>query len=154
MDTTLERFNKYYEAVTESGCWLWTGGLDKDGYGVFWKDLTTARAHRSSYELLKGTIPDGLQVLHSCDIPSCVNPDHLFLGTHNDNMKDKSSKNRQTKLCGSQVYNAKLTENDVVIIKQLLTKSTLRQSDIAGIFNICEGSISQINRGIAWKHVT
>ena len=80
-----------------SSCWLWLTGCDKDGYGMFARDRggKSIRAHRFSWELHFGPIPDVLIVLHKCDTPACVRPDHLFLGTHLDNAQDRNRKNRQ-----------------------------------------------------------
>lgn len=75
-------------------CWLWVGALFKSGYGKFSRGDRKIRAHRASYELYVGKIPRGMQVLHRCDNPPCVNPDHLFIGTHMDNMLDMESKGR------------------------------------------------------------
>ncbi len=76
-------------------CWEWTGAID-DNYGVAWRNGKKTGAHRAAYEMEYGLIPEGMQVLHRCDNPPCVRPDHLFLGTHADNMADRSSKNRQS----------------------------------------------------------
>lgn len=92
-----ERFNKKWQPVTETGCWLWTGAITK-GYGMIGSglgDRRTLLAHRVSWELCNGPVPAGLHVLHKCDTPACVNPDHLFLGTHTDNMCDMTKKGRQ-----------------------------------------------------------
>lgn len=89
-----ERFNNAYMPVTESGCWIWMLSLNADGYGSLCIDKMFKRAHRLSWELHKGEIPIGMSVLHKCDIPACVNPDHLFLGTQSDNMKDMYAKER------------------------------------------------------------
>lgn len=75
-------------------CWEWTASTYKKGYGSFWLNGRNVRAHRFSYEMLIGPIPAGMKVLHKCDNPKCVRPDHLFLGTINDNNKDKARKNR------------------------------------------------------------
>jgi HNH endonuclease/NUMOD3 motif len=83
------------------GCWVWTGAKNQNGYGNFFLDGQIMKAHRASYQLHLGCIPEGLQVLHRCDNPSCIRPDHLFLGTPDDNMKDASSKGR---LKGSTGY--------------------------------------------------
>jgi hypothetical protein len=76
---------------SETGCWLWTAARSKSGYGSF----AGRRAHRVAHEFALGPIPPGLHVLHTCDVPACVRPDHLWLGTHADNMADKVAKGRQ-----------------------------------------------------------
>ena len=76
------------------GCWLWTGATASYGYGKMMLDGETVRAHRAAYLLLVGPIPDGLYVLHRCDVRRCVNPAHLFLGTPSDNTKDMLAKGR------------------------------------------------------------
>lgn len=93
MKTRLERFNEKY-IKQETGCWVWNTN-SKIKYGSFWDGVRTRRAHIASYEMFKGEVPLGLYVLHTCDNPACVNPDHLFLGTQQDNMTDKKNKGRQ-----------------------------------------------------------
>lgn len=78
-----------------SNCWLWTKSVDPEGYGCFWMDNRTWRAHVAAWTIYRGEVPEGLFVLHKCDVPGCVNPDHLFLGTQLDNRHDSISKNRQ-----------------------------------------------------------
>jgi len=84
-----------YEPVTESGCWIWMGSTTQKGYGDIKYDKKHHRAHRLSYELHNGAIEDGLMVCHSCDTPSCINPEHLFMGTAQDNTDDMVKKGRQ-----------------------------------------------------------
>lgn len=81
------------------GCWIWQGGKNKDGYGAATVNGKYINAHRLSFKLNIGEIPKGMFVCHTCDTPSCINPEHLFLGTHEDNMKDmkKKGRNHQTK---------------------------------------------------------
>lgn len=87
-------WKKVYKTET---CWLWTAGKDKDGYGKFWLDEDTIRAHRVSWEMHNGPIPEEMDVLHSCDNPPCVRPSHLFLGDNADNMADRDRKGRNSK---------------------------------------------------------
>lgn len=78
-----------------SGCWVWKGAMDPAGYGRAGKKF----AHRYSYDLLVGPIPDGHFVCHTCDVRACVNPNHLFTGTHRDNMRDMRTKGRSYRPC-------------------------------------------------------
>lgn len=80
--------------IPESGCWLWTGGANDMGYGSLGIGGKKLYAHRASYEWFHGAIPKGMEVCHKCDVPLCVNPDHLFLGTHKENMSDSARKGR------------------------------------------------------------
>lgn len=82
------------EILTESGCWIWMKGISNDGYPVISAPDKTRRAHRVSYEVFNGSFDKSLMVCHRCDVPSCVNPDHLFLGTNGDNMRDAVAKGR------------------------------------------------------------
>jgi len=80
--------------INDFNCWLWTGHTDKDGYGNITIKRKSKRTHRVYWEIINGPIPKGMWVLHTCDVPSCINLNHLFLGTHTDNMRDKVKKGR------------------------------------------------------------
>lgn len=90
MTTLAARFEAKCVPVTESGCWLWMGVIHASGYGHY----NGKKAHRLSWELHNGSIPDGMCICHKCDVPSCVNPNHLFLGTQGDNVRDAWTKGR------------------------------------------------------------
>lgn len=111
----LERFIDKFIPEPNSGCWLWTAYTLPKGYGRIKVDGKAVLAHRVSHELHVGPIPEGLHVLHRCDTPSCVNPDHLFLGTPQDNMTDKMQKGRHVALKGSEHVRAKLTEGFALV---------------------------------------
>jgi hypothetical protein len=143
-----ERFEENYIPEPMSGCWLWIGHLSS-GYGQLtnkhWKDLIGA--HRASWLLHKGEIPDGLVVCHKCDTRSCVNPDHLFLGTCKDNMVDAASKGRMAR--GSRNGSSKLSEPDIRAIRA--SGESIR--GLARKFNVSQRTIQFIVRGVTWVHV-
>lgn len=140
--TPFQRFESLYTPVPASGCWLWTGSVNRYGYGKTKVDQKHITAHRWSWMLHKGGIPDGLHVLHHCDVPACVNPDHLFIGTNQDNVDDRVSKNRTP---------TKLTKEQVVQILEMAgTKST---RDIGKIFGIGATTVSKIHRRITWRSI-
>lgn len=100
------------------GCWIWTGYCNADGYGKIGRRGGPVSVHRASYELFVGEIPDGLQVLHRCDVPCCANPAHLFLGTQRDNIADMVSKGRQRRSDGVRNVRAKLDPRYVLAIRE------------------------------------
>lgn len=113
MKTTMERFEAKFIPEPNSGCWLWTASsFNKQGYGSFWDGERIRSAHRFSYTTFVGPIPNGHEVMHRCDIPSCVNPDHLTTGTPKDNTQDRVRKGRSARRYGESNPNAKLTAAD------------------------------------------
>lgn len=127
--------------VKENGCIEWTDRLNKDGYGKRIVNGLSVRAHREAYEIVNGKIPDGMKVLHSCDNRKCVNPKHLFLGTDDDNMKDKVRKGRQAR--GEKNGRSRFSDKQVLEIRDMY-KNGSKQVDIAKIFNTSQGAISNI----------
>ncbi len=149
----VDRFREKFDEGAPDECWEWQAGMFKSGYGAIRlgpPDNKVAYAHRVSYELHVGGIPDGLCVLHRCDNPSCVNPGHLFLGTRQENMEDKVRKGRQNR--GSSVGTSKLHEGDVREIR-LLGSRGLKQEEIAERFGVTASRVSDVLSGRAWKHV-
>lgn len=132
-----------------SGCWLWTGTLFSSGYGRVKRGGIHYRAHRDSYETYKGPIPDGMLVCHKCDVRSCVNPDHLFLGTPKDNMVDMVIKGRAKipETAGEHNGRAKLTWSQVVAIRADNRSHRL----IAADFGVVKSQITAIKNGKSWR---
>ena len=149
-----ERFQKYVGATTASGCILWVGMTNKNGYGQInagGKLGRLLRAHRVAYEIANGPIPDGLCVLHSCDNPPCINPDHLFLGTNVENKADCVRKERQAR--GEGAGKARLTIDQVREIRRLYDNNLSTQVQLAAMFGMKQPGISSICRRENWKHV-
>lgn len=139
-----ERFGARYIPEPFTCCWLWSGDIhDQFGYGLILVGKRTTLAHRVSWELHHGPIPDGLCVLHRCDTPPCVNPDHLFLGTQADNMRDKAVKNRNPGV-------RKLTTEEARTIKFSRKPTTA----LARHFKVACSTISDIRHDRNWKHIT
>lgn len=129
-------------------CWEWIASIQADGYGNFKGKL----AHRVSWELANGEIIKGLCVCHKCDNPACVNPNHLFLGTQLDNMRDMVSKGRGHDHHGENNPKAKLTEKDVFQIHRL-KNSGVSNREIANDFGVTSTTISYILAGKTWISV-
>jgi len=146
-----EKLKRYF--VTDSNCWSWTGSKDRNGYGVFGHHRNKQlRAHRAAYEFHVGAIPTGMFVCHSCDNPSCINPKHLFVGTAKDNTQDMIKKQRKTILYGELHPNSKLSNDQVLRIKQL-RKQNIPLNDIANQFCISFQTVSSIAKGTTWNHI-
>lgn len=138
----IERFNNSYTPVPECGCWLWTGGLNKHGYASLMVNGKSIYAHRFSYSHHFGEIGE-FHVCHKCDTPSCVNPNHLFLGTNKDNSGDRDRKGRTLK--GQSHPKAKLSDLDV---KNILSDKR-KYKEIAIHWGVSIWHIKDIKRGVA-----
>lgn len=145
------KFEDLYIPEPNSGCWLWLGG--RDGYrryGYFSPRYQgELYAHRVSWLIHRGPIASGLRVCHKCDVTLCVNPDHLFLGTQQDNMDDMMRKGRRNAARGERVGGAKLTASDVISIRN----DPRKQVALAAIFGVRRETISAIKRRRIWRHI-
>lgn len=150
-----EAFDERWEEDAD-GCWIWTGPVFNHGYGHFSITHGSAKwvttAHRASYIMSHGEIPDGMYVCHRCDKPLCVNPAHLFIGTPQENTQDSISKGRFHKASGERNAKAKITEEDVHAILAM-HESGMSAAQIAKSFKIGGQSVRNIIRGITWGHV-
>ncbi len=137
-----------------ASCWLWTASGNDQGYGKFCVApgfcIGNSMAHRVSYMLFVGTIPPGLQVLHKCDTPPCVNPRHLFLGTQKDNMDDCRRKGRDRRPKGETHGSAKLNLAAAMMIRHLYATGNYRQDDLAEQFKVSSSTIRNVLAGRHW----
>lgn len=144
-----ERLAYFSVPEPNSGCLLWLGHSNQEGYGLLWARDTTVLAHRLSWELANGPIPEGLLCLHKCDVPSCINPAHLFLGSNKDNMADRRRKGRYRNKRGTDHPLRKLSEDQAREIKFSLG----RASDLSKRFNIDRSIVWRIRTGKLWSHL-
>lgn len=147
----IDRFLSFYNPATITDCWPWTGPHDKDGYGVITSENRRHqyRANRVTYEFTIGPIPNGKLVLHRCDNRSCVNPDHLFAGTVQENNQDKLTKGRHAH--GVTHGRAKISEQDVRLIRELGASQNIYE--IAPQFDLDPRTIRDILDHKTWKHL-
>ena len=141
-----------------TGCWQWRLARGAQGYGVAKVRGKQWRAHRLSYHLLNNPaseteIPSGMCVLHRCDNTSCVNPTHMFLGTLADNNADRAKKGRSHRPIGEMHNMAKLSETDVLEIRELCSRAVLTHSEIANIYGVTRPHVSSIKAGSKWPHL-
>jgi hypothetical protein len=149
---TVERFTKFWRRDDGTGCWNWTGAITRLGYGHFYFEGRQRLAHRVAWFLRYGERPtEGIQVCHRCDNRRCVNPDHLFLGTHTDNMRDCVAKGRARR--ASQVG----SQNTAAIFSDEQVRRILRDGrklrEIADEYECAVSTISMIKNGHNWSHL-
>lgn len=148
-----QRIEEGYIPEPNSGCWLWLGGcLVNGGYGYLYDGKLQLRAHRVSYELVCGPIPEGLIIRHKCDVPCCINPQHLIVGDDWDNMQDKISRGRHVGYkSGEEHLNTILTVQDV---RDIRAKSNIMsQQLIADEYGMTQSAIGKIINRKTWSHV-
>lgn len=155
--TPLQRFMSYVDVIEETGCVCWTATCDKAGYGKLTFDGKPGQlAHRVAWTLLVGPIPAGADVLHRCDNPPCVNPDHLFLGDDFINQQDRVSKGRHHghhPQNGEDNLSAVLTEAQVIEIRAMCAGRTMTQRAIAHLFGVTPSNVAMIKTRRTWKHL-
>lgn len=152
---TTERFWEKVEKEGHDGCWIWTGTLRPDGYGVIGlggREEGIARVHRLSYKWARGPIPDGMFVCHECDRPACVNPAHLFLGDAGDNIRDAVKKGRHAH--GETASYSKLTKEQVVEIRRRYAGENISQYKLAEEYPVSRSMIGLIVTGERWAHLS
>ncbi len=147
-----DKFWRYVDKRGPDECWEWTRSTaTNNGYGRFWIDGKHVIASCYAYEQEYGPIPDGMEVCHECDNPKCVNPRHLFLGTHLENMHDALDKGRLRSYSGEAHPLAKLTENEVGAIRKAYRAGGVTQTGLAKRYGVSQTNIGAIVRGHIWR---
>src|SRR5262245_37441309 len=148
---------RFWEKVRKSdGCWLWTGATDSKGYGEIGTGRGHIAAHRLAYELVHGPFDPALHVCHRCDVPACVRPEHLFLGTHTDNMRDMTTKGRRGTgygIKGERNCNARVTADTVLAIRKWKADGGTGTRAAAARFGVSLTHFKRLAKGDGWPHL-
>ena len=148
--------DRFWAKVDKTGnCWEWMASKIPRGYGTIKIDGKVKRAHRVAWELCNGQIPEGLHCLHSCDNTSCCNPDHLFLGTHQDNMTDMANKGRSKNVPrrGEASNFSRINENVVRNIRRYYAAGAVTQQWLANVYGISRSNVGMIVTRKRWSHI-
>lgn len=148
--TPAERF--WSHVAKSDGCWLWVGATYANGYGRIRVGARCVVAHRQAWILTNGAIPDGLLACHKCDNRPCVRPDHLFLGSHADNVRDMDIKGRRADFRGESHPGARLTSDDVLTIRARHASGDA-QNIIASEYGVTAQTVCFIVNRQTWRHV-
>lgn len=155
--TTEQRIASFWNNVAitadDTKCWLWLGGVGARGYGMKWWIDRNTRAHRVAWMIPDYFIPSNMEVCHTCDNPLCVNPKHLFLGTHAENMKDRDSKGRgiMPPRIGEHNGMSKLTNENINEIRERYALGGVTQQELATEYGVARSNISLIFHYRTWK---
>lgn len=148
--TLLERLMAKAHPIPFTGCFVWLGEVDKDGYGRISNDGKKIATHRAAYTIFKG--PPLAFVCHTCDTPSCINPDHLYDGDNSQNMQDRSARGRAKMAIGEKHGRNKYTEQQVLQIRQMRSEGGSMKK-IAKAFATTSGYVSLVVGRKIWKHI-
>jgi hypothetical protein len=137
---------------SDTGCLEWQGSLNRDGYGYFWFDGKSVRAHRYSLSLFIKPVTSNLNALHSCDNRKCFNPDHLRWGTQTENIADRTARGRTARLIGEDASRTKLTPADIYLIRKMYADgATVKKT--AEKIGCSLGAITHVRSGRTWSHI-
>lgn len=153
-DLTPREIARFWMCVrkVESGCWEWTA-VRIGGYGAFYAQGQQRKATRVAWTLLNGPIPDGMNILHHCDNPGCVNPEHLYPGTTKQNAEDRVNRGRQPIAFGTDNPSAKLCPDDVRMIRRLYATGNYSYKSVGKLFGVGTNAVRCIITGVTWTHV-
>lgn len=147
-----ERFWSKVAPTNERGCRLWTGSTARFGHGTFWDGKKSEFAHRWAYESAVCPIPDNMCVIHKCDVPACVSPNHLMLGTRAENNSDKGAKRRGRGPLGERAWNSKLSEDSVRAIREAYAAGSASQCELGKRYGVSQVLVGRIVNRKTWKH--
>lgn len=150
---TVDKFNSLVFPEPNTGCWLYAGNFGKSGHGrgSFQKGIQLA--HRFAYLIHSNVDPDKMDVLHKCDVPNCVNPEHLYLGDQRQNNIDRDTRGRQKTQRGTDHKLAKLDDEKVLEIRRYWSLGIVQQRQLARIYEISQRKILDILKNRSWKHL-
>ena len=134
-----------------NGCIVWTGARDKDGYGKSSVNGVDIRAHRLAWIHKNGPIPIGLWVLHRCDNPPCINPDHLYVGDQFQNEDDKRQRGKSPR--GESNIKAKLSDIEIIEMREMYETGAYSKAALGRHFHVCKSTSTRIINGKLWKHI-
>lgn len=146
---TKEIIEERSRVVTETGCWIWIGRVSGNGYGLLKRLNKSMSAHRASYEAFCGEISDGMNILHKCDTKTCVNPDHLYQGTHIQNMQDMKNRGRGYSAFGNEFAKRKINEEKALKI----FNSTASNKETAELYGVSKTTVHRIKRKMIWRSI-